>query len=99
MLQAYIMPGFAHMPPQLNLPQELTSLAQYASESICEKAYRGADTAGMRIFGAPWLSQFECTLLCRVAQVLAEHMRVPVVRSKMILEGGSVHTDGEGCVL
>ena len=38
-------------------------------------------------------------LLCRVAQVMAEHMNVPVVRSNMILEGGSVHTDGEGCVL
>ena len=41
----------------------------------------------------------QCTLLCRVAQVLADHMKVPVVRSDMILEGGSVHTDGEGCVL
>lgn len=39
----------------------------------------------------------QCTLLCRVAQVLADHMKVPVVRSDMILEGGSVHTDGEGC--
>ena len=41
----------------------------------------------------------DCTLVCRVAQVLAEHMKVPVVRSEMILEGGSVHTDCEGCVL
>ena len=27
---------------------------------------------------------------------MAEHMKVPVVKADMILEGGSVHTDGEG---
>lgn len=39
-----------------------------------------------------------CLLNClhRVAQAIAEHMNVPVVRSEMILEGGSVHSDGEG---
>ena len=34
--------------------------------------------------------------LHRVAQTVAEHMNVPVVKSDMILEGGSVHSDGEG---
>lgn len=32
----------------------------------------------------------------RVAQAIAQHMKVPEVKSEMILEGGSVHTDGEG---
>ena len=32
----------------------------------------------------------------RVAQAIAEHMKVPVVKSDMILEGGSVHSDGQG---
>ena len=54
-------------------------------------------TASLNVsnIGQIWVAVlYDC--MCRVAQVLAEHMNVPVVKSDMILEGGSVHTDGEG---
>ena len=36
---------------------------------------------------------------CRVGQLLAKDEGVPCFQSRMVLEGGSVHTDGEGCVM
>jgi agmatine/peptidylarginine deiminase len=34
--------------------------------------------------------------LCRVASTIAAAEGIPVVKTDMVLEGGSVHTDGEG---
>lgn len=35
----------------------------------------------------------------RVAATLAASEGVPLVKADFVLEGGSVHTDGEGCAL
>ena len=61
----------------------------------CNKREYCVSGCMLTLVRSEWLYCADC--MCRLAQVLAEHMNVPVVKSDMILEGGSVHTDGQGC--
>ena len=42
---------------------------------------------------------YNSTTCCRVAATLAASEGIPLIKADFVLEGGSVHTDGEGYAL